>query len=549
MRRLALILTCSVLLGAACAGEAPDCPGGWCATAVVVSLAEADVLTPGATTLDIGFAISDLIFLKLADVGLEMNTVDLTTFEPELASHWEFEDARTIVFTLHPEATWQDGEPVTAQDVVFTWEVHVDTLVGSSSAPRLKTITSVTARDERTVVFRFTEQYPEMFYDAVYHMRILPHHLLGDVPRDEFVAHEFGRNPVGNGPYRFVQWNAGESIELAADSNFFLGRPGVRRIIWRFTPDLNTAYAQFLAGETDLLQIVPFQEVVRVAQEEEGLRVIPHSPTTNLSYLLFNTRDGADPDRPHPLFGERGVREAIAMAVDRAAAVRAVEGENGIVGRGPVSPAMWIWNEEYEEIPFDTARARARLAELGWSDTDGDGVLDRNGTPLAFDILLPSTSWLRRRYAEIVQEQLRQVGVAVTLDAIDFGAFSDRGRAGRFDMFFGGYGGDPSPGTMEELWGTGAAVNYSGYSNLAVDRLMQRASQAADIEDAGRLWHRAAVLIAADLPALWMSHPSPSAGVNGRFENVSIRGDNFSATLWQWRVPADRRIDRDLYGN
>ncbi len=537
----------AVALSWSCAPE-PTCPGDWCGTAVVVSAAEADVLLPMVTTQDVGISISDFIFLKLADIGPDMNLVDPATFEPELASSWTAEDPRTLVFTLHPDARWHDGTPVTADDVVFTFDVYRDTLVGSRAIPRLLQIASVTARDSRTVAFRFRRRYAEMFFDAVYHMRILPRHLLDTVPRAELAAHPFGRNPVGSGPYRFVRWNAGQSIELAGDSAFFLGRPGIRRVIWRFSADPGTAAAQFLAREADVVNFLP-SEAQRQVQAEEDLRAIPWTPSTFYSYVQFNLRDPENTNRPHRLFADHAMREAVALAVNREEMVRAVWGEDGLVAKGPVAPAFYIWDEDYVQVPFDTARARAQLAELGWRDTDGDGLLDRAGEPLEFDLVFPTSSTLRRRQAEIMQEQLRRVGISMTLAGLDYGAFVERGTVHRFDTFFGSYGGDFSPSTIAEVWTTGAGNNYGSYSNRAFDRAAERALDAADMATARANWVQAVNILNQDVPAVWTSASGPSAGVHARFENVSIRTDNFVATLWQWYVPASKLIDRDRYTN
>lgn len=539
----ALVLTVS----SSCAPEV-TCPGDWCGTAVVVSAAEADVLLPVVSTMDIGIAIGDFIYLRLADIGPDPNLVDPATFVPQLARSWSMEDSRTIVFALHPDARWHDGTAVTAEDVVFTFDVYRDTLVGSHVAPRLTGITSVSARDAQTVAFRFRRQYAEMFFDAVYHMRILPHHLLDTVPRAQLAAHPIGRNPVGSGPYRFVRWNAGQSIELAGDSTFFLGRPGIRRIIWRFSADVGTAAAQFLAGEADVVNILPTEMLPRIA-EDDDLRAIPWTPSTFHSYLLFNFRDPENLDRPHPLFGDRAMREAIAMAVNREELVRAVFGEEGIVAKGPLAPGLYIWDEDYVQVPFDTVRTRTQLAKLGWTDTDGDGMLDRNGAPLEFNIVFPTSSAVRRRQAEIVQEQLRRVGITMTLTGLDFGAYRERGATHRFDVYFGSYGGDFSPSMIAEVWTTGADNNHGSYSNRQFDRIVQQALDAPDMATARARWVAAVNLLNGDVPAVWTTASPPSAGVHARFENMSVRSDNFVATLWQWYVPASKLIDRDRYTN
>ena len=534
-------------VNASCAPEV-TCPSDWCGTAVVVSAAEADVLLPVSTNTDIGIALGDFIFVRLADIGPELNLVDPATFVPRLARSWSAEDSRTIVFALHPDARWHDGTPVTAEDVAFTFDVYRDTLVGSHVAARLTQITSVNARDSHTVAFRFRRQYAEMFFDAVYHMRILPRHLLDTVPRAQLAAHPFGRNPVGSGPYRFVRWNAGQSIELAGDSAFFLGRPGIRRIIWRFSADVGTAAAQFMAGEADVVNYVPPELLSQIADDDD-LLAIPWTPSTFYSYLQFNFRDPDNLDRPHPLFHDRAMREAIAMAVNREEMVRAVFGEHGIVAKGPIAPAHYIWDEEFEQVPFDPARARAQLAELGWRDSDGDGLLDRDGVRLEFNLVFPTSSAARRRQAEIIQEQLRQTGITMNLTGLDFGAFSERGRTHRFDIYFGSYGGDFSPSTIPEVWTTGAGNNYGSYSNSEFDRIVQQALDATDMATARSRWVAAVNLLNGEVPAVWTTASPPNAGVHARFENASVRSDNFVATLPQWHVPASRLIDRDRYTN
>ena len=189
----------------ACAQES-TCQGERCNIAVIASPADADVLLPPVTMQNVGVAVSDLIFLKLADIGPSLNTVGDEGFLPRLAMSWEFEDPTTIVFTINPEARWEDGVRVSAADVVFTFDVYRDTIVGAPAAAQLETIASVAARDTNTVAFTFVRPYPEQFFDATHHMRIIPEHILGNVPREELGAHEFGMQPVGDGPYRLETW-------------------------------------------------------------------------------------------------------------------------------------------------------------------------------------------------------------------------------------------------------------------------------------------------------------------------------------------------------
>src|SRR2546428_8148116 len=305
-------LACLILV-AGC--ERPvGCTGEYCGTIVIASGGEPDILLPPVSEFAITRDVTDQLFLKLADLGLSGTTIGDEDFQPQLAERWEWDAPTTLVFHLDPRARWQDGQAVTAADVAFTYDAYTDTLVNSSFRSSLRQIAAVTTRDSLTVVFRFRQRYPEMFYDAVYHMRLLPAHLLREVPPDHGRSTAFGRAPVGDGPYRFVAWKAGESIELAADSTFFLGRPPLRRLIWRFTPDLDVAVSQLIAGQADAIEVLgPPANVGRV-HAVASLATYPY-PGNTYGFLAFNLRAAGDTSAPHPLFGNRDLRRAVVMAL------------------------------------------------------------------------------------------------------------------------------------------------------------------------------------------------------------------------------------------
>ena len=206
-----------------CASDRP-CSGP-CGTIVVNITGAIETVLPVLGTSANAKAVSDLLFLPLAEIGNALNFVGDDGFEPRIASSWTVEDSLTIVFELDQRATWQDGRPVTAEDVVFTYDLYRDPLVNSDSRDDIESIVDVTARDERTVVFTFSHPYAEQFFDATYHMRVHPAHVLDTVPREELRSHQLARAPVTNGPYRLSRWDASSNVELTADPDFFLGEP------------------------------------------------------------------------------------------------------------------------------------------------------------------------------------------------------------------------------------------------------------------------------------------------------------------------------------
>jgi peptide/nickel transport system substrate-binding protein len=531
---------------AACERRTP-CQGTDCGTLVDAAIGEPGTLLPTSTEEVTARDVDEQLFLKLADVGMSMNTVGDEDFQPSLAEKWEWDGPLTLVFHIDPRARWHDGQPVTAVDVAFTFDAYTDSAVASPFRAQLKRIASVTARDSLTAVVRFRERYPEMFYDAVYHMRIVPAHLLRSIPREQWKTAPFGRQPIGDGPYRFVSWQAGQAIELRSDTAFFLGRPGIRRLIWRFTPDLGVAVTQLIADQVDVREQLVTPEMINRVRAATQVKLYPY-PGNIYTYMVFNLRANGDSAKPHPIFGDREIRRALTMAVDRGSLVKSTLGDLGRVPPGPISSLLWIWDPDIRALPYDTAQAARVLNYRGWRDRDGDGVRDHDGQPLAFRVVVPTTSALRRQYARLLQEQFRMVGVHIEIDEVDGSVLQQRIASGKYDAAILSRTNDPSPSSgITQTWtsaGLGGS-NYARYSSPAFDRLVDRAIAAPSRDQAKQLWRAAMETINDDAPAIFLYSLGNMAGVHNRVDNVRIRPDSWAALLRTWRIPSDRQIDRD----
>ncbi len=513
------------------------CSGDYCGTLVIAATGEPDILLPPIIQLAIARDVSDQLFLKLADVGMSANTIGDDDFVPQLAARWDWTDSVTLTFHLDPRAKWQDGVPVTAADVAFTFDVYSDSTVNAPSRSALREIIAVTAPDSLTAVFRFRRPYAEMFYDAVYHMRVLPAHLLRDVPRTAWQAAPFGRQPIGDGPYRFVRWKAGESLELAADSTFFLGRPHLRRLIWRFTPNLDVAVSQLIAGQADAIEVLgPPGNVGRV-HEVAGLATYPY-PGNTYGFLAFNLRANGDTSAPHPLFGNRDFRRAVVMGLDREGMLHNVWGDLAAVPPGPM-PRLWsLWDSSLaRNLAHDSAAAARLVAQRGRR---------------AFHLLVPTTSGLRRQYARLIQAQLQPFGLDVRVDEVDFSVVQQRVGNGQFDAVVWAWASSPSPiDAMRENWtrrGFGGQ-NPGRYDNPQLDRLLESAVTARNRDAATRLLRSAIALWNGDAPAALLYAPDNVAAVNRRVSEVTIRPDSWLALVRTWRIPASQLSDRDRVGN
>jgi peptide/nickel transport system substrate-binding protein len=505
---------------------------------VIVTGAEATLPVPtlmeGAAGSVANIEVADQLFSRLAGLGPTLQTAGDRDFVPLLASSWTRRDSVTLVFQLNPRARWHDGVPVTAKDVVFTMERARNPSFTPRLAELLKRITGVTAEGERTVVFKFSHPYAEQLYDATFHVAPLPAHLLDTIPPEALTRSDFARQPVGNGPYRWVRVVPGQFIELRRNEDYFLGTPGIERVIVRVAADPDARVNLILSGQADAMDnIPPPQDNLRRIAAVPSLRLIPVlSPT--IGYLLFNQRDRHDRGRVHPILGDARVRRAIGLALDRRLMVRAIFGSYGEVPYGPASSILWIRHGAPKPERQNLSEARQLLKAAGWRDSDGDGTLDRDGHPLALSLSLPNTSAIRKQMSVLLQEQLRAVGVRIELQQSEFPLWSQRRTAGDFDIDFASLSQDPSPTGLTQSWSCTGGNNVGRYCNPRVDSLIEAATQSSG--DPAPRWQAVLRQIESDAPAVFLYTPVYVYAVNRRFQNVSLNPVSSWSLLREWTV-------------
>jgi peptide/nickel transport system substrate-binding protein len=491
-------------------------------------------LMEGAASNTSNLEIADQLFLKLAGLGPALLTAGDRGFIPLLARSWSRRDSVTLVFDLDPRARWHDGAPVTARDVVFTFERGKTPGIAPQLADLLRRIESVRAEGDRRVVFRFSEAYPEQLYDATFHVAPLPSHLLDSIPPDAVARSGFASHPVGSGPYRMVRNVAGQFMELAAHSEFFLGKPKLERVIIRVAVAAETRVNMVLSGQADAVDnVLPPLDNIRRINADSTLRTIP-VPSPVVGLLLFNQRDPHDSARAHPVLSDIRVRRAITLGLDRHLMVRAVFGSYGEVPYGPVSPILWIRHRAPKAARQNLPEARRLLTAAGWRDSDGDGTLDRDGQPLTLALSLPNTSAIRRQMSLLVQEQLRQLGIKLELQQLEFPIWLERRTQGRFDLDFTSTSQDPSPSGLTQGWSCSGGTNVAKYCNPRTDSLLNQAILGRGEKDPAQVWVAVLRQIEADAPAAFLYAPFYVYAVKRRFRNVAINPTSSWQQLRSW---------------
>ena len=518
-------------------------------TVIVAVAADADFLLPAVITQLVGKQIADQLFEPLAAPPASMNTVGDAGFEPRLAKSWIWaSDSLSIAFSIDPRARWHDGAPVVAEDVRFSIALLKDPVVASRHAGGIEGVDSASVQDSLTAVVWFNRRSPEQFFSLVYGLPVVPSHLLASVPRDKMRESDFAQNPVGNGRFRFRRWVKGSLIEVVADTSNFLGRPSLDRVIWSVSPDPTAMWSRLVTEEADMIEMLRGDALIGVAKSPD-IRLVPYQ---GLDYglALFNARNPADRQRPHPILGDRAVRRALTMAVDRQTVVKNVFDTLAYLSIGPAVRAQWTADPSIEMLPFDLAAAKALLDSAGWLDGDGSGVRKKGGRSLAFSLLSPASSAPRRQAAVLLQSQWKEVGAQVSLEDMEFNTFIESITSGKFDVVMHGVHNDPSPSDLKANFGSPVstsdfAANYGGYSSPVVDAALDSVASEFDTARTKALYQRAYNQIIQDAGAVFLYEPKLVAGINRRIETGPLSAVGWWTTIASWKIAPDQRIDRD----
>lgn len=538
-----MLRTLLVLLASASFAWAQECPavGG---TATVAQWSEPGNLNPliFPTTYDTN--VQELVFARLL-----RPTSDLS-FEPDLAESWEFsDDQRTLTFTLRNGLTWHDGEALTAADVAFTLTsladpsydggsyADVSVIEGAEAyhAGEADSVSGVEVLDDRTIDITTSEAFAPVLANLA-GIFILPEHIYGQVDIARWQQDATNREPVGAGPFEFVQWRQGELIELAANQDYYAGRPCLDRVIIRFG-DQDTMLAAMLSGEVDVAQ-VPINSVAGVeGREDIQLNVVD---TLSFQYLGFNLRN--------PALADDAVRQAIAHAINRQALVDGLLRGYGRTLDTIFPTNHWSYPEGLEPITYDPELANQLLEDAGW--TLENGVRTKDGKTLSFSLYLPTGNLVRERSAPIIQANLRQIGIDVELQSMDFATLvthllpKDAQGTPRavttddFDMFLLGFGIERDPDEYYSYFVEAGlppnGYNFTGSVNPEAETLLREGRTTLEVAAREAPYHTFAKLMRAELPWIPLYQAQDLYASSARLKGFSpdIRGVNPNAARW-----------------
>lgn len=440
---------------------------------------------------------------------------------PDLATSWEgSDDAQTWTFYLRDDVVWHDGQPLTAADVKFTY----DFINGPDSLRRevrLTGIESVEVVDDYTVRFHLARPTANAPLSLAFNVPIMPQHRFEGVDMREDTT--FNRDPIGTGPFRFVEQVRGSHVTLEANPDYFLGRPPIDRVTFRVLPDINTQLALLRTGELDVVMIEPTN---LPAIERDRNIAVHRSEGTTYFYFSFNTRK--------PIFADRNVRLALTHALDKDAIVASALSGMGTVGVGPVPPILAnYFNSDIAPSEYNPELARELLAQAGWTDSDGDGVLDKDGEPFAITINFARGNPTMDRVAVLAQQYWEAIGVKLTIEALERNAYSalyqqtwDEEGVRPWDVAYSWIGLAPDPDGTREYHTTPNLVQGArwGYSNPQVDSLLEAGLAETNQAERERIYKEFQEVVVADAPLIYLYYPQELLALRTRVQGIPPSG-------------------------
>jgi peptide/nickel transport system substrate-binding protein len=459
-------------------------------------------------------------------------------FKPCLATSWEISpDKLTYTFHLRHGVKWHDGQPFTAEDVKYTYDKVQDP---TTDCPFLRVyfnnIKSCQVLDPYTVRFVASEQYFKTL-EELGGMTIVAKHVFDQYPN--FNDNPASRSPVGTGPYKFVRWDTGSQVVLERNPDYWGGTIAYpQRIVYRIIEEPYVAGQLLKKGEIDVFyKVSPIQ----------WLHELEHSPSMShlhemvysypaYSYIGFNLRE--------PIFQDVRVRHALDLLIPRDRILSEIYlNQYASKTSGYDLPASPSYNHDVPPTPYDPAQALQLLNAAGWKNDHGDGLLYKDGQPLGFTLLYPSGSPEREKIAELVQESMRQAGVDLKLDRLQFAQMLEHLDDWKFDSCILGWSLDIN-GDPYQIWHSSQAdqkksSNFIGYKNPAADKLIEQGRLEYDGAKRAAIYRQLHRIIHDDYPCCFLFNPKEILIVSDRYQNVRTFAPSPCFDISTWWVPKE----------
>ncbi|MCK4575016.1 TonB family protein [candidate division WOR-3 bacterium] len=530
MNKLTVTLFLILLLIVSCQrGEKEIFTGDRGGVIVVGTISEPTIINPIFPPFGESIGVENLLFLSLHGRNEEGKIV------PQIADSWEYsEDFKSITYYIRKDVKWSDGEPVTAEDVKFTFDLIKDPEVGSPLAASVRFIDSVKVINPYKICFYFMRVYADELLDSG--ISPLPKHILKDVK--DLRNASFNMSPVGNGPFKLERWERGKLMELVANDKYYKGSPPLDKVVFWFAPGEEELSMEFLEGKVDIVTNVTPSLYERI-KEKEDINIII-KPGHMYTYIGWNLEK--------PLFEEKNMRLAFTYAIDREKLVSDILLDLADVAKGPIPPTSWAYDEKLTTFSYSPDDASKILDDMGWK-LERANIRIKDRIPLTFSLITNKENSIRVAIANFVVVELGKIGVKVETEFLDTPTFIERIVSGEYDAFILGWSVkeriDP---TM--VWNSDpekGKFNLVSYKNPKIDTMIDKGLLTLDRRETKKIWAAFQRIILEDIPNTFLFYPQEISAASRRLNGINESDSRFIlANLEHYWIPGDLRKTIDV---
>jgi peptide/nickel transport system substrate-binding protein len=451
----------------------------------------------------------------------------------ELAQSWDIsDDHKTITFHLKPDLKWADNQPLTSEDVLFTWQKVTDENTRTPYGSDYKLVIKAETPDINTFRVTYAAPYaPALETWASLH--ILPKHLLKD---QDINTTAFARNPIGSHYYKLEKWKNGQYLKLTRNINATQGQAKIDHLMSRIIPDKAAQFLELSADNIDSMGLNPIQYA----------RIFPARPDLNKNIALYkelgNSYTYMGFNLKRKPFDDIRVRQAINYAINKQEIIDGVLLGLGEPVASPYKPGTRWSNPELKPYAYDPAKAKALLKEAGYEDHDGDGILDKDGKPFSFEILTNQNKE-REMTGVLIQRRLKEIGIDANIRVLEWASFLGRFiKPKEFDVVVLGWSLSLDP-DQYNIWHSSQQApgqfNFISYSNSKVDKLLEAGRLELDPDKRMKIYHEFSKILLEDSPIVYLSAGYGLTAIHKRVKGISnpAPAAGIGHNTYEWFIP------------
>ena len=493
----------------------------------------------------------DLLFMKPA-IEIWNDSTGMIEFQPMLAEKWEWSDDNSLLkLYLRKDIFWSDGIPITADDIVYTFDVYSDPDVDSRFYGQFKNFYALdnsqidigktfNVISPTILEINFRKDGDPGLLDI--NLEIIPKHIWTNYKKEEFPEAKTNFEPITSGPFKLRKWEREASVSLSIDSSSFLFNPdNIKEIIFKVVPDYKSRITQLKTGAIDIADNIKSEDIAELKLIDE-LKVLSLRGR-DYDYIGWNHIDPQEFQNskiiPNKLFSSSRIRKALTYAINRQEIVETYLDGFGELCKGPVSPMFKsYYDPSLEADNYNPLKAKEILKENGWEDKNGDGIIENGKVEFSFDLYINTGNPRRNYIATIVKNNLRAVGIEANIQMLEMGTFVEKLMKRDYDAWIAGWT-IPVPIDLNPYWNSDQDIgflNFSSYQNKEKDEILNQLQQRSSEPEKVLLYKKLQSIFYEDEPVTFLYWFDNIIVYNKRISKINFSMLGLVKNAWEWRV-------------